>query len=492
MKKKLLELFDEAKADELDQFSEELSAPALPDEILTAIKEKVYAKTKPKNAKRIWLRFGTIAVCFCLIVSALVVASILGGNEQEVIPPPVKTDDSDTPGFPLIKTRSSSGPQYYGSAGGGSGVGAAISLTGLSVTAEFVEMLPDTYTYYDDWKQNEYRLLRLKTTKLLKGEEMAEEFYFMVPVDFMTDFSIFYRFVIIDMVQYAYDYSVLYNKTQDKAEQLYLAIFCYHVYSYTAMGENFLAYDAAGNFDNRLWTATDAWRAHTAQAQPAKTITQIEAYVQNVERRGGDGLYVHLLSAVTGEGAELLEEITSFENGIFVPGCDSSILQCSPDVQFHAVRYINGFATNEWVRICSPDYSGYVQEPIMTKARFDDNDLSVLPDLSSAIATVAAAYDKGEILPPHIANHEELNLARYGIFGWYAKTEDGVLGIVRVTWDYYNGGEDDAYYIVEYGAEECRPIDREALLERLGEYEAEYIYLGEYNEKGRDYIRVVT
>ena len=49
MKKKLNEIFDEAKPQELDQFSDELMAPELPDEVLASLKGKVYAKTNIKK-----------------------------------------------------------------------------------------------------------------------------------------------------------------------------------------------------------------------------------------------------------------------------------------------------------------------------------------------------------------------------------------------------------------------------------------------------------
>ena len=49
MKKKLNEIFDEAKPQEFDQFSDELNAPELPDEVLASVKGKVYAKTKLKS-----------------------------------------------------------------------------------------------------------------------------------------------------------------------------------------------------------------------------------------------------------------------------------------------------------------------------------------------------------------------------------------------------------------------------------------------------------
>lgn len=72
MKKKLNEIFDEAKPQELDIFSDELNAPKIPDDVLASIKGKVYAKTKLKknNNKNLWLRFGAIAACFIAVVAA--------------------------------------------------------------------------------------------------------------------------------------------------------------------------------------------------------------------------------------------------------------------------------------------------------------------------------------------------------------------------------------------------------------------------------------
>ena len=44
----------------------------------------------------------------------------------------------------------------------------------ISVTAKLAETLPDTYTFFDDWRQKEYRLLRMETVRLLKGRSMTD------------------------------------------------------------------------------------------------------------------------------------------------------------------------------------------------------------------------------------------------------------------------------------------------------------------------------
>ena len=60
---------------------------------------------------------------------------------------------------------------------------------------------------------------------------------------------------------------------------------------------------------------------------------------------------------------------------------------------------------------------------------------------------------------------------------WYYKTES--LG--RYVDDNYF---DDAYYIVEYGSADCRPISRDELLDKMGGYYLEYVYRDEYDEYG--------
>ena len=81
MKKNLNDFFNEATPQELDQFSDELNAPKLPDEVLGSIKNKVYVKTnltkEKKNKRSLWLRFGVIAACLVMILGVFIFALIL-------------------------------------------------------------------------------------------------------------------------------------------------------------------------------------------------------------------------------------------------------------------------------------------------------------------------------------------------------------------------------------------------------------------------------
>jgi hypothetical protein len=433
-------------------------------ESFVAMDARLQRKAGRSKARIIWTRIGAVAACFAVLIGGVK----LFFRQQHL-----------TPAIPIVNVQSTSGaPLYYGSKAsvGGSGSAGEVSTIGLTVKAQLIEALPDTYTFFDDWKQQEYRLLRMKTQKLLQGGEMTEEFYYLVPVEFMTDFSRFDCFVIRDMAQITYEYGIMYNKTQGTAEQLNLVIFGYHVYKYDELGEQMMAYNDIGVFDQRLWNANDLWKLVTEDAHGIATLSAAELLLQNDERHRDR--YVHLLKDVSKESADMIAYARSFDNGFYIPAFSSTTLSHSPEVQLRTVRYINGFATNEYIHVLSDSYE-------WTKARFEEQDMDDLPDLFSALTAVASAYEAGEITPPHIRNHAKLKLSSYGIFGWYAKTEDGVIGVVRVTWSYYKGYMDDAYFIIESGSDQCRPIDRNALLRRIGSYETTYIYDGAYNHNGK-------
>ena len=429
---------------------------------------------KRSTLKR-WIPIISAAACLVIVVGVVLGVGILNRK-------------SPAPVIPLVREQtSSSAPIYYGDerSAGGHESQVEANPSGLSVTAKLVETLPDTYTFFSDWKQKEFRLLRMSTVSLLKGIEMTDEFYYMIPVDFMTDFSRFDRFVIMDMAQFAYEYSVLFNKTQSKAEQLSLVLFGYRVYGYDSMGKNFMAFNNDGTFDESLWKSNSLWTSQTEHAQAPEDIITAENRARQ-DINGTRDRSVHLLKDITGKAAEKLSEIKSFDNGVFVPTISPMVLSFSPEVQFHAVRYINGFATNEKISIwCKELVGGEDDSFAETKAHFTEDNLKNLPDLPSAIATIAQEFDKGNITPPHIAKAGELDLLAYGIFGWYAKTNDGVIGIVRVTWKYKRGEMDDSYYIVDKNSNGVMSLDRDDLLEKLGEYEATYIFDGSYDKNGK-------
>ena len=117
---------------------------------------------------------------------------------------------------------------------------------GMSVIVCAVECLPDTYYDFADLNKAEKRLVRMKTLKNLGKFKVSEEFYLMVPVDFMTDFTAYGSFVINDLLQYGYEGFVLYNKTLGCAERFDLALCACTPYD-RINAERMIAFDENGN-----------------------------------------------------------------------------------------------------------------------------------------------------------------------------------------------------------------------------------------------------
>ena len=495
MKKTLNNFFDEANSEEIEGLVKRNAAPEISADTLSSVKDKVYAKTNLKKENKpnqsVWLRFGAIAACFLLIVGAVIAVPMLWEDESGDFTEPEDTEGKSD--IPIVNIQvPSSAPQYYGSESSGAsssgGEAAEIIPDGISVVAEFIDALPDTYTFFDDWKQTEFRLIRLRTLSLVTGTEMADEFYYVVPVGYMTDFSVYDSFVIYHMGQFGYDFSVLYNATKQCAESIDTVIFGYNVENYGFLGTHFMAFDSDDNIDLRLWSSTDAWSTMTKSwLGEYGSFTKKDAEAEALDWGcGAVDRYVHRLDGLSAEAKDLLEKLRAFESGIYAPSSTNK-LWYGPDTGLSCRRYINGFATNETVILRNEG------APIRSKASFSEEETAALPDLPSAYATVKDYFENGAIIPPHIRNYGEMKNTVNGIFGWYAKTEEGVIGIVRVTWCYvsdeYDLCFDDAYYTVKYGSDECKAIDRDALLDMLGNYESTYIFSGEYDELGKVYDR---
>lgn len=490
MKKNLSDVFDEMKPEELEEFLEQNPPAEVSEQVLLSVKNKIHSKENPKQKKKSHFSFTkrliAVAACFIFVVVAFLTVQSL---TREKIQGVVELDSSFA------------APMYYGDE---SSIDMADNLgmllpahhSTISLRAELVETLPDVYRFVDDWNQSEFCLLRMKNVELLKGGEMTDEFYYVIPMDYMTDFSVYDSFVLRDIAQFSYEYSLVYNQTKGKLEQLNLVVCGYTSYPswYNNMGTYFLAFDSQENFDERLWEANEKWKAATQNAVGYySSLAQVKEEIQEeIENdRHYRPHYIRTFDILKDEQAKVLNDIKADRNGIFIPHAQintyTSSINFRKEVSFRATKYINGFASNESVYIWENDYRG-TGGHTLTKAHFDEKDVEDLPDLALAYEKVCDLYNNGSITPPHIANFEEATLKADGIFGWYAKTQDGVVGIVRVSWCYkkdYDKEYDDAYFIIRQGSNDCKQIDRDELLTLLGEYESTYIFTGEYNEKGK-------
>ena len=161
------------------------------------------------------------------------------------------------------------------------------------------------------------------------------------------------------------------------------------------------------------------------------------------------------------EAKKVFEYTQPFENGIFAQDC---ILQKQSTIFF--MRYINGFPTNEEIRVSQTDSEvNYYGE------KFSQEDLNGLTDLGIFFDTL----DLDSYSPSHTELEEEHETSAPTISGKYIKKNGRVYSIARIAWrltpmhgDYYF--LDDTYLLLapDGGA---KIIDREELRTLVGDDE---------------------
>lgn len=442
------------------------------------------AKQKHKTAVY-WKRVVAAAACLALVIG-LVIAML--PKEDDIIP---------------ITLRVEAGAPGYGFAGDYQNMQNADApvtylTNGVAVTVKAVETLRDTYCFYDDPLQNRWRLVKMKTLQTLHGSNMPNEFYFLLPEAYMTDLTIYDALIIKDLAQYGYENTILYNTSLATAEVCDYTLFGAYSFSKTPnLSYLFIAACSDGVFDESLWTITPAWEKDTyyyrsdlddpdenSLAQRGWTQEKIEnAVIQQCSKQSPEQEIVVSLSSLQSDAAkEALAYTMPFVNGIFVPEISMwTLLTHSHKVQVTYRRYLNGYPTNETVRL-----SG--EKVYASDAQFTETDMQTLPDLASALHAIGQAFDADKIAPPHIRDWADRELMEYAIFGWYAKTSTGIYGIIRIDWRYkgehFYGLLDDKYYIITPGSDYVESIDPDILLEILDQGN-EYVYKSDYDENGK-------
>ncbi len=371
-----------------------------------------------------------------------------------------------------------------------------------AMTVRLVEALPDIYTFYE-YPQTDFMLLKMETLEILQGNDLPNEFYYLIPEGCFTDFSIYDRFVIKNVIQYGYDYFVMYNTTKNRPESFDMILLGSYGLPHTTNGgaDDIIAFDENGNFDPRLYESTEGFSGGSGWHNEANrehikeenaTLTETENRIRNYEWSGytKNDFFARTYKDFSKESREVLEYVKNEKNGIFVPKLknysksffisdDGTYVYKEYSVQFR--RYIDGFATNETITI-------YPDKVETTKASFDNADLTSLPHLYSAYSKICNEFEAGKITPPHLEGFEEMKNTVNGIFPWYAKTESGIVGIIQVSWFYLGVNDiyiDDKYYIIEPMSDICKPIENYTLVDMLGEYETTYIYKGNYDSQGK-------
>ncbi|MBR2906842.1 MAG: hypothetical protein IKC26_02200 [Clostridia bacterium] len=511
MKKKLNEIFDEAKPQELDQFSNELDAPELPDEVLASVKGKVYAKTNLKKEKKtnknVWLRFGTIAACLVLIVSAVFAMPRLWKDEPGVVTPPDDTNRSPVIFDATVSPEKLNGSNLEFIVGSSASLGGAVSQappafefpTGIfAVKARVVKNHPDLYYKLDvisDSKPTAYRLIQMETLEVIHGENVPQYFLYLIRNSYYVDMSV-YDSLIIAMGQLGAENYVLKNQTKSQMEAFDLPVFA--DYQDRPDLGSIIAF-SDGVFDEGLWQ-TRSWTALsyinwlprnypvvTLEDSEDTVIAAIKHKIDEDKEWLGDRYKVPspwTLNFSTEKAKAAIAYVKPFVNGVFSQYRDPYY----PGTSVVFRRYINGCQTEETVTI-----DLLTEEVTYSEVRYTKEDMEQMENISIYLSEKAKEYEKQTPIPPH-TDPEGKDLKCLNLYAWYAKVDGKLYGVIKTVWrywepqysehlqrDYYLGYYDDSYILYDMTESTVTDISRDDLLNIVG---IRNVYSFEYGKYG--------
>ncbi len=455
--------------------------------------------SRPKYGAR--LRLAAAAACLCLIIAA--VAAALIGRAGDA-PEPVITGEEPgrTEPYEPIRLGLSAGSPLGFVVGTSAEIGASgvqadprqfdfnAYKSNFVVKATFVEALPDTYCRFNSSMQHvpqEYRLIKLRAEEVFsgKGMEKAQEFYFMMPKHLLKDVDLSqYDSFFISMLQCGTEGYVLRNVTKNAAESFPAPVFD----GYRPELGDFIAF-TGGVFDEGLWQHK-SWlygyqfaKSHLDEIDEnlhngGEWINPLvvyrgctEDYTRGriMDRLGewrGDEVSLAAKSQIKGEEARAaLEYVKPFENGVFV-----QIL--SGDRQIYC-RYINGCETEEEIAI-----NVVTGEVTRSGVTYTEDDMSRMEDIPARVSALCKKYESTPPSPPNM-DPDGKKLVCLAVFGWYAKKDDTVYGVVKTIFRYTAGYEleyyDEAYTLYDAASATRTELSRDALIALLGERN---VYIG--------------
>lgn len=459
-----------------------------------------------KKPKRVWIRFGAIAACFLLIVSAVIVVPMLLRDDQGVVIPPDETsnsdidsdvvtsledaknndDTSDAPGA-VESTEDTSGnddmwavniPDHIpitfdatespDSLNGNSwefikgslapvSSGAADAIlpnfefsSGIVVKAKVVKNYPDKYYMLDvssEYSPTAYRLIQMETIEVISGENVPQYFLYLIPEKFYVDMSI-YDSLLISMSQIGLENYVLKNDTQNQIESFELLMF--GDYQEDPEFVNIIAF-TDGIFDESLWQ-TDTWfyGYHYAKFY----LDNPESSNIAVARGDSESTVISAIKARYPAGYQEPSVITldfktqEAKDAVeyvkpFANGVFSQTFWPSHgNGQLIFRRYINGCQTEETIII-----DLLTEEVTYSEVRYTKEDMMRMENISAHLSKKASEYAEQFPDPPH-TDPDGKELLCLNLYAWYAKVDGKLYGVVKTAWRYQR--ENDYWEIVQY------------------------------------------
>lgn len=309
----------------------------------------------------------------------------------------------------------------------------------MVITARVTEILPDVYyALHDsfDYSSVPYRLLRIEVLSTLWGEGVPEEILYLLPEENLGDMTAFDTLVMA-IRQHNCENSVLINVSQGQMEQFPLLFWSPN---YDPVG-NIIAF-TDGEFDESLWDRTLWYGAEVHYFDYGEVaslkVSSLSGLLDDLqtlfEKRLASGKQpgkVKQLNVQTDAAKQLLETMTSFENGVFVPKFEQA--DNREEIVFR--RYVGGIQTNETIIL-----DLLTEKVTYSDTSFTQEELAAMPDVPGYLMQLDTAIAEGTLQPPRV-DPEGKKLVSCGAEGWYIKIDQGIYGIVQTLWIYQQQAE---------------------------------------------------
>ncbi|MBO7375804.1 MAG: hypothetical protein J6V01_01770 [Clostridia bacterium] len=453
--------------------------PSLLEEYL---KQKEKAKKTPGSALRI---LAVAAAAALLIAGAVFISPLLhrGSSGQET-----DTRNSDTlpysPSLPVAPLGlpggavMATGEKTFGTELGGSSGMAEIAAPGFRIRtvaeAEVTEIFPDEFTVPGQYSQNgvKYNIARLKITRRIVGNGLPDEIYLRFPSSYSRAFD-GYDCFIFSLRQVGIENFLMTDTGKQEAAYFPNMFECWGGLKYGAViafregriAEDFWQRKGPVSWDMNI-LLDDPERRHI----PAGHGTTPDEAAENILRlySDGDSEYVFrgITDYVTAEDIFTTDEAKKIKER-FEPGsgfCYSHTLYIyssqRPAVTY--ARVINGIPTEERIIL-----GGERGDVVFYGSQYSDEDLSSLPDIGSVITSL----DLTSLTPPHIDPSLTGGQRFIRANGFYRKSADGVIPVIRIVWKFYREDcyyADDLYYVFD-ATGKARTVDRDELRGLIGD-----------------------
>lgn len=467
------------------------------------LQKKAY---KPKS-KGIWLRFGAIAACFLLIVSAVLVVPMLREEDPGVIPGPGTTDNPvvNPPDYTPIIFDATVSPEQLNGNSLEFIVGSSVSISGgentapprfefsygIAVKAKVVKNHPDKYYKLDtssEFRPTAYRLIQMETIEVINGINVPQYFLYLIPEYVYVDMSV-YDSLLISMYQIGVENYVLKNETQNRMESFELPVFA--DYQDNPELGNIIAF-TDGIFDESLWQ-NETWIygyqfADNYLDNPesdylvvargdsiSEVISAIKKQFDEWYILANRALTVITLNFKTQEAKDAIEYVKPFENGVF----SQTYLPYNGTGKLFFRRYINGCQTEETITI-----DLLTEEVTYSEVRYAKEDMVQMENISAHLSEKAVEYAEQLPLPPHTDPNGK-DLLCLNLYAWYVKVDEKMYGVVKTVWrykekdNYFIQYYDDAYVLYDMSAGTTTDISRDDLVAIIG---TRNVYMGEYGK----------